>query len=72
MQVRYGVVAVVFILPPLHAKTLHQIANNDPRIVTVLPLLENLVVEEVVREPPTLLPEKAQEESAQKMKTLAA
>mmetsp|Transcript_5605 Transcript_5605/g.18977 ORF Transcript_5605/g.18977 Transcript_5605/m.18977 type:complete len:307 (-) Transcript_5605:70-990(-) len=57
-----GVVGVVLALPPAHAEALHEVAPEVPHVVVVLAVLENLMVKEVVREPPTLLPEEAHDE----------
>ena len=64
MEVGHGVVAVVLVLPPLHAVSLHEVAPEDTDEVSVLALLEDLVVEEVVGEPAALLPEEAEEKGA--------
>ena len=64
VEVGHGVVAVVLVLPPLHAVSLHEVAPEDADEVSVLALLEDLVVEEVVGEPSALLPEEAEEEGA--------
>mmetsp|Transcript_30350 Transcript_30350/g.90453 ORF Transcript_30350/g.90453 Transcript_30350/m.90453 type:complete len:238 (+) Transcript_30350:469-1182(+) len=55
-------VAIVLVLPPLHRVALHEVAPEDTHEITILPLLEDLVVEEVMREPTTLLPEESHEE----------
>mmetsp|Transcript_3616 Transcript_3616/g.7877 ORF Transcript_3616/g.7877 Transcript_3616/m.7877 type:complete len:221 (-) Transcript_3616:206-868(-) len=60
-------VAVVLVLPPLHGVALHEVTPEDAGEVAILALLENLVVEEVVGEPTTLLPEHAKEEGGPKM-----
>mmetsp|Transcript_18141 Transcript_18141/g.27581 ORF Transcript_18141/g.27581 Transcript_18141/m.27581 type:complete len:243 (-) Transcript_18141:150-878(-) len=56
-------VSVVLILPPLHGETLHKISPENSDQITILTLLEDLVVKEVMGKPPALLPEQSQQES---------
>ena len=62
VKVGYRVVPIVLVLPPLHGVPLHEVPPEDAAEVTVLALLEDLMVEEVVSEPATLLPEEAHDE----------
>jgi hypothetical protein len=57
------VVSVVLVLPPLDRVALHQVAPEETKIVAVLALLEDLVVQKVVCQPAALLVEQTEEES---------
>ena len=65
VHVRDGVVGVVLVLPPLHAETLPHVADDQAEDVAPQAVVEHLVVAEVVCQPPTLLPEKSNEERTQ-------
>jgi hypothetical protein len=64
VEVGHGVVGVVLGLPPVHGEALPEVTDNDTGEVTIFAVLENLVMEEIVSEPTTLLPEKAEDDGA--------
>lgn len=54
---------VVLGLPPLHGEALEQVADEQTHEIAVEAILKHLVMQEVVCEPPALLPEETQDES---------
>ena len=56
--------SVVLVLPPLDRISLHEITPKDAEQVTVLSLLENLVMQKVVRQPSALLEEESQQDGS--------
>jgi len=61
-KVGHGVMSVVLVLPPGHREALEYIADHDPREIAVCSLFENLMVQEVMGQPPALLPEEGEDE----------
>ena len=57
MKVGNSMVAIVLVLPPLDGKSLHKVAPEQSRVVTVLAVTVHLVMQEVVGKPTTLLEE---------------
>eukprot|EP00128_Syssomonas_multiformis_P013765 Colp12_sorted_trinity150504_noHs@18555 len=63
VQVGHGVVRVVLGLPPLDREALEQVSKHNAHHITIGSGLEDLVVQEIVRQPARLLPEQTQQYS---------
>mmetsp|Transcript_30607 Transcript_30607/g.63925 ORF Transcript_30607/g.63925 Transcript_30607/m.63925 type:complete len:432 (-) Transcript_30607:180-1475(-) len=63
VQVGNSVVSIVLVLPPLHRVTLHEVTPEDTSPVSILSLAEDLVVQEIVSQPPRLLEEETNQQS---------
>mmetsp|Transcript_12523 Transcript_12523/g.27654 ORF Transcript_12523/g.27654 Transcript_12523/m.27654 type:complete len:444 (-) Transcript_12523:158-1489(-) len=63
VQVWYRVMGVVFVLPPLHGVSLHQIAPVNSGQISEFTVFEHLVVKVVMCQPTALLEEKSHHKS---------
>mmetsp|Transcript_9771 Transcript_9771/g.28690 ORF Transcript_9771/g.28690 Transcript_9771/m.28690 type:complete len:569 (-) Transcript_9771:44-1750(-) len=67
VEVRHRVVRVVLVFPPGNVEALPDVTNHHASEVAEAAVLEDLVVQEVVREPAALLPEERKEKRAHKV-----
>lgn len=61
VQIGHRVVSIVFVFPPLHRVSLHEIAPVQSAVVAVPAILAHLVMQKVVGEPAALLEKESQE-----------
>lgn len=57
VQVGYGMMSVVLVLPPGEGESLPHISDHQPDAVAINSILEDLMMNKVVRQPSALLPE---------------
>jgi len=59
VKVGHSVVPIVLILPPRDGETLHEVTPEKSYHISIQTVFEHLMVQEVMRQPSALLPEKS-------------